>query len=87
MKRRKTFSIGWPAGYEPTTLERAKTAEELKASGGSQGGSALARAQLTPLMRAGGLEAIQRGRGTLGVLSPRSLADIAKNDKLRRGGI
>lgn len=90
------FSVGWPQGYEFESKEVAAAAEaaasgpstkELLAAAGERGGSSIARSQVTDKMRAGGLEALPTGRGSLGVLSPRSNADVAKSDKLRRGGI
>lgn len=78
------FSISWPPGYETEQSAEASLQDTLSAAG-KKGGKSTASTQVTDNMRAGGMEALPRGRGTLGSLSKRTEAERAKSDKLRRG--
>lgn len=81
-----TFSIGWPPGYEHIRAQELST-EEKQAAAGSRGGKAIAVAQLTAEMRAGGMSRIVAGRGSIPGVSARLAADIDKNERVRRGGL
>jgi hypothetical protein len=81
-----TFGIGWPEGYTGRGVEPAELTEfEKRSSAGHRGAVALARTQVTPAMRSGGLEAIPSGRGTLSGMGRRTETNIAINERIRRG--
>lgn len=82
------FGIGWPAGYPGHAVDLPELTEVEKRSGAiHKGATELANTQVTKKMRAGGLEALPSGRGTMGPLSARSEAEIAKSDRLRKGSM
>jgi hypothetical protein len=83
-----TFQIGFPPGYSGRGVEPAELTEfEKRSSAGHRGAVALARTQVTPAMRSGGLEAIPSGRGTLSGMGRRTETNIAINDRIRRGSL
>lgn len=85
-----TFSIGWPAGYEVPGVsphDSTDRAFAVASAAGQKGGGSTSSTQITEAMRAGELQAIPIGRGNLGVLSPRTVTEIGRNDSIRRGGL
>jgi hypothetical protein len=74
------FSIGWPSGFENgSPFEASPTKADVGSKAGKIGGASRAED-----MRNGGLASILTGRGYLGVLSPRTSAEVAKTDRIRR---